>query len=178
MLYAILCYNSEEVVRSWSKEEDDAVMTRTLALVDGEHYPSTVRDALAELPHEFVGAFLVGGTEKLRADADYGVPLVDDLEIALRELEPELVLDLSDEPVLGPVARFRLASLVLAAGIPYAGADFRFEPPHYASMDPSLPSIAGTLFSRSMLKTRFAATSGSCSSAFGWVRGTSEPSGM
>ncbi|HEY3208161.1 MAG TPA: hypothetical protein VGJ58_14500 [Gaiellaceae bacterium] len=117
-------------------------MTRTLALVDGEHYPSTVRDALAELPHEFVGAFLVGGTEKLRAGADYGVPLVDDLEIALRELEPELVLDLSDEPVLGPVARFRLASLVLAAGIPYAGADFRFEPPHYASMDPSLPSIA------------------------------------
>jgi cyclic 2,3-diphosphoglycerate synthetase len=104
-------------------------MTRTLVLVDGEHYPPTVRDALAELPYEFVGAVLVGGTEKLRAGADYGVPLVDDLEIALRELEPELVLDLSDEPVLGPVARFRLASLVLAAGIPYAGADFRFEPP-------------------------------------------------
>jgi hypothetical protein len=26
MLYAILCYNSEEVVGSWTKEEDDAVM--------------------------------------------------------------------------------------------------------------------------------------------------------
>ena len=28
MLYAILCYNSEEIVESWSKEEDDAVMAR------------------------------------------------------------------------------------------------------------------------------------------------------
>jgi hypothetical protein len=32
MLYAILCYHSEDVVGSWSKEEDDAVMGR-LALV-------------------------------------------------------------------------------------------------------------------------------------------------
>jgi hypothetical protein len=32
MLYTILCYNSEEVVGSWSKEEDDATMTR-LAVV-------------------------------------------------------------------------------------------------------------------------------------------------
>jgi hypothetical protein len=28
MLYAILCYNDEDVVWSWSKEEDDAVMAR------------------------------------------------------------------------------------------------------------------------------------------------------
>lgn len=32
MLYAILCYNSEEVVGCWTKEEDDAVMAR-LAVV-------------------------------------------------------------------------------------------------------------------------------------------------
>ena len=32
MLYAILCYHSEDVVCSWTKEEDDAVMTR-LAVV-------------------------------------------------------------------------------------------------------------------------------------------------
>jgi len=113
---------------------------RTLALIDGEHYPSTVRDALAELPYEFVGAFMAGGTEKLRGDADYGVPLHDDLEEALRELEPELVLDLSDEPVLGPAARFRVASRVLAAGIPYAGADFRLEPPELEAFP--LPSLA------------------------------------
>ena len=28
MLYAILCYNSEAVVNSWSKEEDDAVLAK------------------------------------------------------------------------------------------------------------------------------------------------------
>jgi hypothetical protein len=33
MLYAILCYHSEDVVGSWSKEEDDAVMAK-LAVVE------------------------------------------------------------------------------------------------------------------------------------------------
>jgi len=113
---------------------------RTLALIDGEHYPATVRDALADLPYEFVGALMVGGTEKLRGDGDYGVPVYDDLDAALGALEPELVLDLSDEPVLGPAARFRLASRVLAAGIPYAGADFRIEPPQFVPFP--LPSLA------------------------------------
>lgn len=28
MLYAVLCYNSEEMVTSWSKEQDDQVMVR------------------------------------------------------------------------------------------------------------------------------------------------------
>ena len=28
MLYAILCYNAEDVVMSWSQEEDDAVMAQ------------------------------------------------------------------------------------------------------------------------------------------------------
>ncbi len=32
MLYALLCYNNEEIVGSWSKEEDDQVMAR-LAVV-------------------------------------------------------------------------------------------------------------------------------------------------
>src|SRR5947208_17186823 len=115
-------------------------MTRALALIDGEHYAPTVRAALAELPYEFVGAYMVGGTEKLRGDVDYGVSVYDDLEAALRELEPALVLDLSDEPVLGPAARFRLASRVLALGIPYAGADFRLDPPELEPFP--LPSLA------------------------------------
>ncbi|HLZ73401.1 YciI family protein [Phenylobacterium sp.] len=34
MLYALLCYNSEEAVFAWSKAEDDAVMTRLLAVQD------------------------------------------------------------------------------------------------------------------------------------------------
>ena len=35
MLYAILCYHSEDVVGAWSKEEDDAVMAR-LAVIQSK----------------------------------------------------------------------------------------------------------------------------------------------
>ncbi|MET0339152.1 MAG: YciI family protein [Caulobacter sp.] len=34
MQYAILCYNQEDVVGAWSKEEDDAVMVRLMAVQD------------------------------------------------------------------------------------------------------------------------------------------------
>jgi hypothetical protein len=34
MLYAVLCYNSEDVVGSWSKETDDATMSRLKAVED------------------------------------------------------------------------------------------------------------------------------------------------
>ena len=34
MRYAILCYHSEDVVGSWSKAEDDAVMTKLAAVQD------------------------------------------------------------------------------------------------------------------------------------------------
>jgi cyclic 2,3-diphosphoglycerate synthetase len=108
---------------------------KAVALIDGEHYPSVVREALEELPYEWAGAILVGGREKLRGDdGDYGVPLLDGFGDA------EIVVDLSDEPVLGPDDRFRWASAALAAGLPYVGADFRFDPPAYAEFE--LPSIA------------------------------------
>ena len=113
-------------------------LKRALALIDGEHYVSTVRDALEELPYEFVAAHMLGGTEKLRGGEDYGVPLVDALADAL-EHEAEVVVDLSDEPVLGPAERLRLASRALALGLPYVGADFRFDPPVLEPFD--LPSI-------------------------------------
>jgi cyclic 2,3-diphosphoglycerate synthetase len=95
-----------------------------------------VRDALASLPYEWEGAILVGGTEKLREGGgdDYGVPLVDGFGSA------EVVFDLSDEPVLGPVERFEWASRALAAGLSYVGADFRFDPPQLEPFE--LPSIS------------------------------------
>jgi hypothetical protein len=34
MQYAILCYHSEDVVCSWTKEEDDAVMSKLLVVQD------------------------------------------------------------------------------------------------------------------------------------------------
>jgi cyclic 2,3-diphosphoglycerate synthetase len=117
---------------------------RVLAISDGEHYPPVVRDALAALPHEVVAVWLAGGSEKLRGGEDYGVPVVDSLEGAIAELEPELVVDLSDEPVLGPRERFRVASRVLALGLPYEGPDFRLEPPAFAPFPRPALSVVGT----------------------------------
>jgi cyclic 2,3-diphosphoglycerate synthetase len=95
-----------------------------------------VRDALAELPYEFVGAILLGGTEKLRGGEDYGVPLFASLE----EAAADVVVDLSDEPVLPPRERLLWVSRALAAGARYEGADFSFAPPSFAPF--ALPSVA------------------------------------
>ncbi len=111
---------------------------KALALVDGEHYPEVVRDALAELPYEFVGVMLVGGTEKLRGAPDYGVPLQEGPGDA------EIAVDLSDEPVLDPRRRLLLASRFLAAGIPYVGADFRFDPPTFHPFERPSLAVLGT----------------------------------
>jgi cyclic 2,3-diphosphoglycerate synthase len=119
-------------------------MTRAVVLIDGEHYPAVVRDAIEGLPYDVVAAVLVGGTEKIRGGEDYGVPLTGDLDEALDAWSPELAYDLSDEPVLGPRERFRAASRVLARGVPYAGADFRFDPPEFAAFGPPSLSIVGT----------------------------------
>jgi cyclic 2,3-diphosphoglycerate synthetase len=117
---------------------------RALALIDGEHYAPVVRDALRELPHEVVGALLVGGTEKLRGDDDYGVQVVHDLEEALSRFDPELAVDLSDEPVLGPRQRFRLASRILAHGIAYEGPDFSLRPPAFERFERPSLAVIGT----------------------------------
>lgn len=119
-------------------------MLRALAIIDGEHYGPVVHDALASLPYDFAAAVLLGGTEKLRGGEDYGVPVLDDLERALGEIEPEVVVDLSDEPVLGPRERFRVASRVLAHGVPYQGPDFRLDPPALAPFELPSISIIGT----------------------------------
>ncbi|MEX0674935.1 MAG: hypothetical protein WD067_09175 [Gaiellaceae bacterium] len=115
-------------------------MARAVAIIDGEHYAPVVRDALAELGHDVVAAVFAGGTEKLHGGEDYGVPVLDDLDRALAEYEPELVFDLSDEPVLSPRARLLLASRSLARGVVYEGPDFRFDPPAFAPFP--LPSLA------------------------------------
>jgi cyclic 2,3-diphosphoglycerate synthase len=115
-------------------------LPRALALIDGEHYPSVVRAAFAELPYDVAGAVLLGGEEKLRGELDYGVPLYRTLAEGLAEVQPDAVVDLSDEPVVDARRRFRLASHVLAAGVPYVGADFRFEPMAFAHFE--LPSLA------------------------------------
>jgi cyclic 2,3-diphosphoglycerate synthase len=107
---------------------------KAIAIIDGEHYVPVVRDAIASLPWDVVGVRLIGGTEKLRGGEDYGVPIVDDFNGA------ELIVDLSDEPVLSPSDRMRIASEVLARGLRYIGPDFQFDPPQFESF--GLPSLA------------------------------------
>ena len=111
-------------------------------LVDGEHHPPVVRAALAQLSQRLSGATvvaaaLVGGTEKLDGgDApDLSVPVVTGptpdaaLVAGLASFSPELVYDLSDEPVVDARTRMRLAARALVAGASYEGADFRLDPP-------------------------------------------------
>ena len=128
---------------------------RALFLIDGEHYPPVVIDAMQSvhqsLGAEGVAAAFLGGTEKIREGADYGVPLVEDrdpvsaVEKALAEYEVDVVVDLSDEPVIGYRERMRIASLALYAGARYLGSDFELKPPglHPVSTKPSL-AVIGT----------------------------------
>ncbi len=117
---------------------------KALALIDGEHYPDVVRVAFAGLEHDVAGAVLLGGTEKLRGGEDYGVPVFDTLEDAFEALSPEIVVDLSDEPVVDPPRRFRIASRVLAHGLPYVGADFRFDPVRFEPFSRPALAVIGT----------------------------------
>lgn len=94
-----------------------------------EHLPALVPGATV------VGAVLLGGGEKLAGTLDVGVPVVDgpaplDAVVAgLARFEPDLVFDLSDEPVVDARLRLRLAAQALLAGVAYQGADFRLDPP-------------------------------------------------
>lgn len=133
---------------------------RAVALIDGEHYPDVVSGALRALEGRFetVGALFLGGTEKIKgsnleAEARrlYGVPVEfgtrqeEALGAAIRRWRPDIIVDLSDEPVLGYVQRFRLVSHALAANVAYQGSDFHFHPPQLeqVAQAPSL-SIIGT----------------------------------
>lgn len=130
-----------------------APTTKAIALIDGEHYPEVTRDALRFLEESrgcrLVALVFLGGTEKL-ARLDPGVfgdlPLysgsgqIADLRRAIAENPADAVYDLSDEPVVGYVERFRLASEALALGVSYKGADFTFEAPRrpYLCAKPSI----------------------------------------
>ncbi len=115
-------------------------MSRVIALIDGEHYPPVVRFALTALgtEAEVAAAVFIGGTEKVDLEKGfdtYGVPVVTGetaqvaLGSAIERFGPDVVVDLSDEPVLSSADRFELASFALSRGVEYRGADFTFTPP-------------------------------------------------
>ena len=132
-----------------------------IALIDGEHYPPVVVEALAELGarYAFVAAVFLGGGEKLREqpgplelDELYGLPVTAvpaatpealraALSQALGATGARVVVDVSDEPVLGYVERFQLISVAMSWGARYVGADFEFSPQPLARLS-SKPSLA------------------------------------
>ncbi|MBN2025738.1 MAG: 2,3-diphosphoglycerate synthetase [Actinobacteria bacterium] len=114
----------------------------TVFLVDGEHHPSTVKDAVRELEKREgylpLALYFLGGTEKIRDLSELalqGIEIIvpDDPLMAMADvmqrLKPQVVVDLSDLPVLGPALRLRIAAVALAHGATYCGSDFRFRPP-------------------------------------------------
>ncbi len=110
-----------------------------------------MRSVRESLGAEGVAAAFLGGTEKLKEETDYGVPLIADedpvsaVDKALSEHAVDVVVDLSDEPVVGYRERMRIASLVLFAGARYLGSDFELRPPelHTISTKPAL-AVIGT----------------------------------
>jgi cyclic 2,3-diphosphoglycerate synthetase len=115
---------------------------KLVVLIDGEHHPVAVRNALLNMPDDDIaGAVFCGGLEKVdpwRLDDTYGVPVIREEDVALGlthaidAWKPDAILDLTDEPVLSPEQRFRLASLAIARGVSYRGADFELHARNYA----------------------------------------------
>ena len=118
-------------------------MGSLIVLIDGEHHPSVVRDAIERLRP--VGVVWCGGEEKVAREvlddpgAHYGIAFdpSEPREEALRRLAPEAdaVLDLADEPVLAGPAKLRLAALALHLGLAYETATESFDPPRYERID-------------------------------------------
>jgi len=124
-------------------------------LIDGEHYPPVVRQAVLEIASsgvDVVGAVFLGGSEKIEGLKDYGF----DFEIfhseagffeatkkAVAALNPDVAIDLSDEPVLGYEERMTIASLLAYLGVDYLGSDFTFKAPRY--VDPGSVKSVGVI---------------------------------
>ena len=130
---------------------------RAVALIDGEHYPPVVADALRHLsgryerrrgavpgrrreaaaaPRRTLGAALYAACpcrarrgRRRRRRRGRAPRAGAGLGGLLAETGAVVVVDLSDEPVLGYPERFHLISVALTRGARYVGADFEFSPP-------------------------------------------------
>jgi cyclic 2,3-diphosphoglycerate synthase len=116
-----------------------------IALIDGEHHPSAVRDALAGL--DLAGVIFCGGEEKLNPgplEDHYGMPIETQPDEALRRLAPhaDAVVDLADEPILPASAKLRLAALALSLGLAYEAPGARLDPPRYETVPFTGPKLA------------------------------------
>ncbi len=137
---------------------------RAVVLVDGEHHPPVVRTALAELREdgtEPVLAVVLGGGEKLAAPGeppDLGVEAIwparaeSALPGVLAEHRPDVVVDLSGEPVVSARRRLRLAAVTVDASVPYEAPGLRYDPPPTPARS-SRPAVAVTATGKRTGKT-------------------------
>ena len=140
-------------------------LRKMICLVDGEHYLPVTKsalDLLDSLEHnEIVAVIFIGGTEKLREVSEDSISEKMErpvhfgenhhkipyklIEEMIEEYDADVVMDLSDEPIVDYSKRFKIATAVLEKGIPYEGPDFNFDPltEHDVLKKPSL-KILGT----------------------------------
>jgi cyclic 2,3-diphosphoglycerate synthase len=117
---------------------------RVIALIDGEHHPQVVRDALDRLAteHEIVGVQFVGGQEKVPPGvlddprAHYGRDVVAGSELLPHDADA--VFDLSGDPVLTLEGRLALAAVALDRGLEYRAPGFHLSPPPVERIDDRL----------------------------------------
>lgn len=130
---------------------------RAVVLVDGEHYVPNLIDSLQMLASRYViqQVLFIGGTEKTgsftsikeripfsaAAAFEGEAPDFKGIRKFFQHSKADLVVDLSDEPVLDYASRLRLVNLALHCGLEYQGADFSFSP-HRFKRILSKPSIA------------------------------------
>jgi cyclic 2,3-diphosphoglycerate synthetase len=130
---------------------------KVIALIDGEHHPGVVRDALDRLAddHEVSAVLFAGGEEKVSAAvleapvAHYGRPVTipggpvrDSLRDLASELRPDAVVDLSGDPVLDWNSRLGIASMALHLGASYRAPGVTLEPPRSERLPYGGPVIA------------------------------------
>lgn len=131
---------------------------RAIVLIDGEHHPAAVRDALREISAELeiTAVVFCGGGEKvapavlLNPEQHYGFPLTRaaDAPAALRAAldgpgaGSDIVVDIADEPVLPLSEKLRLASLALAAGLRYEAPGMSLRPLARPAVDFDGPKVA------------------------------------
>lgn len=71
MLYALLCYNDEDVVWSWSKEQDDAVMAKINVVREKLIKEGKLGPSLRLLPTTAATSLRKTGGEQLVIDGPY-----------------------------------------------------------------------------------------------------------
>ncbi len=130
---------------------------KALALIDGEHYIPVLKGALeyANKKYDVIAAVFIGGTEKIGTPEDVkkalpipvilgkGNPPIEDIVEIAKKYNVDVVIDMSDEPVINYEKRMLVASALMVARVRYEGADFVFKPIDFQDVaeHPSLKCI-------------------------------------